>query len=212
MKRIDLSGQTFGNLQVVGFAFTKRGKAFWKCKCSCGNEIIYESYPLRTGQRNSCGCDKYKCLPKGFSREPLYSLWWSMKRRCNDTTSESYKNYGAKGIEVCTEWLNYEEFYKWAYSNGYEHGLTIDRIDPNKNYSPDNCRWVDWKTQERNKTNNRLLTLNGETRCIAEWAEIMDISPKTIKSRLRSGWSVERALTEHIHTKNERRIRNGREK
>ena len=209
-KRIDITGNIYGDLKVLEFAHTKRGKAFWRCRCSCGNEVIYESYPLRNGQFKTCGCEKYKGLPKGFSHEPLYSLWWSMKRRCNDKTTDSFKRYGAKGIEVCTEWLDYAEFYRWANLNGYKHGLTLDRIDPKIGYNPDNCRWVDWKTQERNKSNNRLLTLNGETRCVAEWSEISGISPKTIKSRLRLGWSIERTLTEHIHAKTERRNRNGR--
>ena len=208
-ERIDITGQTFGNLTVIDFAYSKRGKAFWKCKCSCGNNIIYESYPLRTGQRQSCGCEKYKGLPKGYSQEPLYSLWWNMKRRCGDKTVSSYKNYGAKGIKVCKEWLDYAEFYKWAYSNNYKYGLTLDRIDSNKNYCPENCRWVDWKTQERNRKNNKIITFNGETHCLTEWAEITGINKRTLRNRLLRGWSVEKSLTEHIHSKNERRNRNG---
>lgn len=203
-KRIDLTGQSFGDLKVLEFAYLKRGKAFWKCKCSCGNEAIYESYPLRTGQRKSCGCHKYKGLPRGFSHEPLYGLWWSMKRRCTDKNVASYIRYGAKGIRVCTEWLDYSEFYKWANSNGYRHGLTLDRIDSNKDYCPENCRWVDWKTQERNRKNNRLITFNGETHCLSEWAEITGINRRTLRNRLLRGWSVEKSLTEHIHNKKEK--------
>lgn len=209
-KRIDISNQTFGELYVISYAYTKRNRAFWLCKCSCGNEVIYESYPLRNGQRKTCGCEKYKGLPKGYSHEPLYALWWNMKRRCNDDSADSFKNYGARGIKVCSEWNDYSEFYKWAKSNGYEPGLTIDRIDSNKDYCPDNCRWVDWKTQERNRRNNRLITFKGETHCLSEWSEITDINKKTLRNRLINGWSVEKSLTEHIHNKNERRNRDGK--
>jgi hypothetical protein len=194
-KRIDISGHTFNKLTVTRYAYTKNKKAYWWCKCSCGKEIIVESYPLRHNERISCGCEVYKGLDKGYSHKPLYNLWWNIKRRCNDSTIPSYKNYGGRGISICKEWMDYSEFYKWSLNNGYRRGLTIDRIDVNGNYEPSNCRWVDWKTQERNRSNNHLLTYNDETHCISEWSEITGINKRTIRGRLLRGWSVKDALT-----------------
>lgn len=124
-----------------------------------------------------------------------------MKKRCNNPNNLDYYLYGARGIKVCDEWQKFESFCEWALANGYdgtaEYGkCTIDRIDSNGNYCPENCRWVDSKVQNRNKSNNRYLTLNGETKLATDWSKELGIPLSTISTRLKRGWSEEKALTQ----------------
>jgi hypothetical protein len=119
-----------------------------------------------------------------------------MLKRCNYTSATNYKHYGAKGVGVCGEWRDFVRFRDWAMAYGYSDDLTIDRIDTNGDYTPENCRWVDMKTQERNTSRNKFITFGGETHCLAEWAEIFGINYRTLQGRIfRYGWSIERALT-----------------
>lgn len=131
----------------------------------------------------------------GRSKTKLYSVWKTMKYRCSNKNNHKYKNYGGRGIKVCDEWKDYSLFKAWALSNGYRDNLTIDRVDVDGNYEPNNCRWVDMKTQQRNRSNNKLIEYKGETKCLSEWVEITGIGHKTILYRLNNGWSVEKALT-----------------
>lgn len=123
----------------------------------------------------------------GFSVEypKLYEVWLTMKGRCENPNRPKYKDYGARGIKVCEEWHDAEVFCKWALENGYKEGLQIDRIDVNGNYEPSNCRWVTPKENSRNRRNTVLLTVNGETKCVAEWCEVVDVSPYTIYGWIR---------------------------
>ena len=128
----------------------------------------------------------------GLWKHPLYIHWINMKSRCNDFND---KNYGGKGIIVCKEWLHdFECFYNWAIKNNYKKGLTLDRINGDDNYKPNNCRWATYKQQARNSTQNHLLTYNGKTKCIVEWAEYLGMSTRMLRERIRRGWSIERAL------------------
>lgn len=118
-----------------------------------------------------------------------------MKDRCYNRRCSNYKNYGGRGIKMCDEWLNdFMSFYNWAMSHGYIEGLTIDRIDVNGNYEPNNCRWVDMKQQQRNRTDNRYFIINGETHCLSEWCEILGLKYRTVYSRLQRGWMIYDAL------------------
>lgn len=132
----------------------------------------------------------------GMRHTRIYDIWRSMRQRCSNPKCINYHNYGGKGVSVCREWNeSFEAFYKWAMDNGYNDELTIDRIDVNKDYDPTNCRWVTYKEQANNKTNNRIIEFKGESRTIAEWADITGIKKATIWARLQKGWNVERALT-----------------
>lgn len=136
----------------------------------------------------------------GEAHGRLYSVWNMMKQRCGDPNNAYYKNYGGRGIKVCDEWKEYTAFRDWAITNGYdetaEHGkCTIDRINNNGNYEPGNCRWVSKKEQARNRRSNRFIEYNGKRQTLAEWAEETGIYALTIHNRLKSGWSVEEALT-----------------
>lgn len=125
----------------------------------------------------------------------LYNSWRGMKGRCNNKKNKRYSNYGGRGIVVCEEWNEFINFKEWALNNGYQPGLTIERIDVNGNYEPSNCCWATNKEQANNKTNNHFLSFDGETLTINQWAEKLNIQRGVIKDRLRWGWSVEDALT-----------------
>ena len=111
-----------------------------------------------------------------------------MKARCGRKTATNYKWYGAKGISYCEEWEQFQPFKDWALANGYADNLTLDRVNTNGNYAPNNCRWVSWKSQQNNRSTNRKITIDGETHTLAEWAEIVGINKGTISSRLYCGW------------------------
>lgn len=129
-------------------------------------------------------------------QERLYGIWKGIKVRTYNTHHKDYKYCGAKGVTICDEWdKSYEAFKEWALNNGYRDDLTIDRIDNSGNYCPENCRWADLYTQANNKSNNHLITYNGKTQNMTQWAREIGVRRELIKDRLKSGWSVEDALT-----------------
>ena len=127
--------------------------------------------------------------------ERLHRIWLAMRNRCNNPRTPRYSDYGGRGIVVCDEWDSYSVFENWAMSHGYTDELTIDRIDNNESYSPENCRWSTVKEQNRNTRKNHLISFNGETHCISEWAEITGLSSVCIQNRIRYGWSINDILT-----------------
>lgn len=135
----------------------------------------------------------------GMSDSRLFKSWIHMRERCNDPKNKRYRNYGGRGITVCDEWnKEFLPFYEWAMANGYDDHLTLDRIDVNKGYYPQNCRWVDMRTQQNNRSNNHRIEYKGESHTIMEWSRIVGIKRQTIVARLKSGWSVEDALTKPL--------------
>lgn len=130
-----------------------------------------------------------------ISAEPLYKTFWNIKMRCTNSSFPGYKTYGGRGITLCKEWEVYATFKRWALDNGYMRGLTIDRIDNNRGYCPENCRWSTHSEQQRNKRNNHSVTLWGKTMIITDWATECGISRQTVHSRLARGWDIEKALT-----------------
>jgi hypothetical protein len=133
-------------------------------------------------------------LKHGMCKTRIYFIWKTMRQRCLNPNNRKYKNYGGRGIKICDAWGEFLPFYEWAIANGYREDLTIDRINVNGNYCPQNCKWSTIKQQERNKTTSRIITVDGESRTLAEWAEIKGIHIGTIFSRLKRGDSAERAL------------------
>lgn len=155
----DLTGMRFGRLKVIkrhGTHVSKSGSksVTWECKCDCGNTIISCSSNLRRGHQKSCGClRKEMHTTHGKSNTRLFRIWSGIKTRCYTESSTSYKKYGSKGITMCDEWKDdFQAFYDWSITHGYSDDLSIDRIDGDKGYSPDNCRWTDIYTQNRNRT------------------------------------------------------------
>lgn len=139
---------------------------------------------------------------KDKNKKRLYDIWNLMKRRCNDPKINSYERYGGRGIIVCDEWYIFNNFYKWAINNGYEDNLTIDRINTDGNYTPENCRWVDLKTQANNRCNNRLIEYNGKKQTLTQWANEYNIRVDTLKGRIDRGWAIDKALQEPINCNN----------
>ena len=193
----DLIGKKFGRLTVVARADNDmNGNIRWVCKCDCGNikeKPVYTS-SLTSGRTRSCGClvrnsDAYNTPRHGLSDTRLYTEYISMRRRCYAKNRPQYKNYGQRGISVCKEWDgDFVSFYNWAISNGYSDELTLDRIDVNGNYCPENCRWATPKEQANNKRTNHIIEIDGVAKTISEWADICGISPITIRTRLNRGW------------------------
>lgn len=130
------------------------------------------------------------------NRTRLYTIWVSMKSRCNNVNSKDYKNYGARGISVCDDWSDsYVKFKSWSIYNGYNDLLCLDRVDNGGNYDPSNCRWVTNKDNSRNTRQNVNVTYNGKTQCVSAWAEEVGLEIKTLQYRIRKGWDIGRALT-----------------
>lgn len=129
----------------------------------------------------------------------LYGIWKNMKYRCQNPNSPVYKDYGARSIAVCKDWQEYVPFRDWAMANGYCENLTLDRIENDKGYSPENCRWATMKTQSNNTRQNRIIKYDGVEHTLSEWSEITGVCVGTLWDRLKSGWSIERALTEPVH-------------
>lgn len=192
----DIAGQRFGRLIAVEYL----GKSLWLCKCECGNKSSPNGRDLRNGITKSCGCLQRDIVGKratkhGMAGTRIYKTWSNMKSRCNNPNATKYEIYGGKGIRVCKEWLNFEGFYNWAIESGYRDDLSIDRIDGEKDYTPDNCRWTTYKVQGNNTSQNHPLTFKGKTQNISQWAEELELDSNTLNTRIMRGWDVEKALT-----------------
>ncbi|NFT07643.1 hypothetical protein FDF26_11310 [Clostridium botulinum] len=187
---IELTSKKFGRLTVIERAEnSKWGKTRWVCKCNCGKVKTVLGEHLRKGRIVSCGCynkEKKSNLIHGERHSRIYSIWCDMKYRCSDSNSaKRRKNYYDRGIRVCSEWKDsFETFKKWSMSHGYTDKLTIDRIDVDGNYEPFNCRWVDIKTQDNNKTTNHYVTYKGEKITVAELSEKVGLTYNTLLGRI----------------------------
>lgn len=198
--KIDLTGHKYGKLTVLRIDTDIPGKKKkWLCKCECGNETIVSGSNLRDGHTKSCLKCGYESTKKaitkhGQSHTKLFYVWNSMKSRCENQKNKSYKDYGAKGISVCEEWHDSVNFFEWALRNGYKEGLEIDRIDVNGNYEPSNCRWINRLENANNKTNNKYISHNGETKTLAEWSRFYDVNYKNLSRLLIKGYSMNDAI------------------
>jgi hypothetical protein len=158
----------------------------WECKCECGNIVVKLSTDLSRAlkENNNISCG---CLRHGKRNHPLYPIWDSMKRRCENENNPEYKNYGGRGIDVCEEWKNdFMTFYNWAINSGYQKGLSIDRIENNKGYEPGNCRFVTMKIQQNNRRNNHRVIINNIEHTLAEWEEISGINQNVLWYRIKN--------------------------
>lgn len=206
------NGDRFGRLVVIDRLpdyVTLTGKKYprFLCQCDCGKTKSVDKINLLSGKTLSCGCLQKERTSKaskkhGDTDSRLYNVWCAMKRRCYNKSVPEYVNYGARGVTMCDEWRDdYTAFMQWAISNGYQgdakRGVcTIDRIDNNKGYFPDNCRWVTMREQCNNERRNHLFEYHGETRTVSEWAELFHLSYEKLYQRLvRYHWDIQRALT-----------------
>ncbi|AFZ90236.1 hypothetical protein [Bacillus velezensis] len=193
----DLTGKKFGRLRVIKLSEKRSGrKTFWDCVCDCGNTKTVRSDSLKSSIR-SCGClkkeqDKIN-LTKNHrhkqSGKHLYIVWMNMKQRCYNKSDKAYERYGGRGIYVCDEWKkSFDSFKKWSLDNSYCNNLSIERIDVNKGYSPDNCTWIPMKEQAVNRRSTVWVEYQGERLNLKQWSEKLGINYGTLHSRYyRSG-------------------------
>ena len=206
MKDNEMIGRRFGRLVVLYQCdnyFSPSGSSHKRfvCKCDCGVEKTVLKEHLTSGRTRSCGCWRVEVGQKqthGEIHTRLYKIWGNMLNRCSNPNNPVWYNYGGRGIFVCDEWKQYEGFRDWANNSGYNDNLSIDRIDNNKGYSPDNCRWVDANIQNNNRRNNCYIEYKGEIRTISEWAAILNIEYHTLYNRIKRGWDVEDAFNKPL--------------
>ena len=205
-RAIDLTGKCFGRLVVIRQAGHKRKELAWECLCDCGEKCVSCGYDLRSGKKTDCGNHRKEKLSASNKKHGLYgskihSTYYNMKNRCYNPKYYLFEHYGGKGITVCEEWLGehgLENFYQWSIENGYQENLSIDRIDNSNGYSPENCRWVTMKTQQNNRTNNRLITINGQTKTMKQWADYYGASYSAIQSKIYKGVPDVQAVLEVV--------------
>ncbi len=205
----DLVNKRFGMWTVISRAQDRiikgnRHIRYWNCVCDCGTQREVKEQSLTSGKSTACGCTRKDHLrigasinnrTHGMTDTRLYRIHRHIINRCTNPNDISYKNYGARGITVCEQWHSFESFASWALSSGYNDTLSIDRIDVEKGYSPENCRWATIEEQSRNKRNVLYYEFNGESHCLSEWAELFEMSYKKLWKRVHNGWDIETALT-----------------
>jgi hypothetical protein len=210
MPRHILTGQTFGRLTVQPeHRLGSRGRIIWRCICACGTEKWVAASALKLpqhklGTTKSCGClnrelNSVRHQPGrliGNRTSPEYRSWDAMKQRCTNPKHRAYRNYGGRGIKVCDRWLNFENFLQDMRDKPTEKH-TLERMDSNGDYTPDNCTLATRAVQNRNHSRNRYIEFQGERMCITDWAARLGINQQTLRGRLKT-WPVERALSEPL--------------
>ncbi|ALA13205.1 HNH endonuclease [Bacillus phage TsarBomba] len=199
----DYIGKKYNRFTIVSYAgVNKQGYKTFSCICECGTKKEVTLTKLKRGDTKSCGCltldrTKETNTKHGKRYTRLYNIWRGMKLRCDNENDPNYTNYGGRGITIYAEWYDFEAFYSWAVNNGYTDTLTIERVDVNKGYCPDNCIWANATAQARNRRSNKYVTLFDETKTLAEWLqdERTAMSRNIYNSRVKQGWSPEKALT-----------------
>lgn len=200
----DLTGQRFGRLIAIKPAYKKNRRIYWLCKCDCGNEKIVSGGHIGKDTK-SCGClSKELTIERNknhrihaMAKTRLYRIWSNIKQRCLNQKANHYDAYGGRGITMCDEWLaDFMNFYNWAMANGYREDLTIDRIDNNGNYKPNNCRWVTQYEQCRNTRRSIYITYKGKTQILKDWCTELKLNYQTIRGRINKfNYTPEQAFT-----------------
>lgn len=205
--RDNLKGRKFGKLTVLAYDHTHKtpsgqSKSYWACECDCGNTATVCSQSLKSLHTTSCGCDSSRNhigevrRVHGESKTRLYAIWCGMISRCNNPNRIAYKDYGGRGISVCKKWSSYIPFKQWAIKNGYTDELTLERMDVNGDYCPENCKWISKSAQSDNRRNSLLFTYNGKTQNLKRWSEESGIKYGTLRARIYVfGWDFEHAIS-----------------
>ena len=201
----DEIGNRYGSLLVVNRAENHGTRAAWVCKCDCGKTTIVAGKTLRSGLTKSCGHTQYegKTITHGMTNTELYRRWHDMKDRCLNRKRAEWNKYGGRGITFCDDWRKFEPFMEWALSNGYEQGLSLDRVDVNGNYCPDNCRWIPINRQARNTSKTVYVEFDGENVPLRDVCERTGADFGRTYWRIRKGWSLKDALEKPARKKAE---------
>jgi hypothetical protein len=196
-KKLSLEGERYGRLTVISEGEHIGIHTAWICRCDCGATRLLKTKKLRVGHTKSCGCLYEEKTKKGnpthgLARKipKLHHVWTSMRQRCINPRDKGFKNYGGRGISVVPEWNDFKAFYEWAISRGYENGLTIERIDNDGHYGPDNCCWIPNGQQRRNNRRVVKITYRDKTQLISEWSKETGIKLTTLYARFRKGLSL----------------------
>lgn len=200
-RMLNLAGQKFGRLTAIRIIENIKGRVFWECICECGKVTCVQSTKLRFGSTKSCGCyaaelASIRRRKHMMSVSSEYRAWQSMRKRCYDKNCEQYKNYGGRGISVCERWReSFQNFFEDV-GRKPQKNMSLNRKNNDGNYEPGNCQWDTPKIQARNTRHNRIITFNGQSKPVTEWAEATGIHNRTIRARIDvQRWSVEKALT-----------------
>lgn len=215
----DFKGMKFGKLTILERCGSKNKRAIWKCICDCGNYYIGVGSEIKSGGVKSCGCLRKKTAALQGKKSRIYfsekekrlkRIYDGMKARCYNKNSAQYLNYGGKGIKIFDLWLeNFNTFKSWAIANGYKNELTLDRIDNDKGYEPQNCRWSTYKVQENNRSNNRIVSYEGKKYTLSELSNFLKISGSCLAWRIKNGWKEhELSLEPNLKNKIVRRKQN----
>ncbi len=201
-------GERYGRLVVCGANpyLTTTGYRTWLCRCDCRVFCLVPATRLRSGTTRSCGClqrelTRSRSVKHGDTGTRLYRIWKAMLRRCCNRHAPEFAAYGGRGISVCDPWQDYAAFRDWALLSGYRHDLTINRIDNDREYSPQNCEWIPLALQARNRRTSRIVSAWGISKCVAAWAEDQRcvVTCETLRARLDRGWLPETAITTPTH-------------
>lgn len=207
----NLVGKRFGLLTVLELSEPLRGLRSWRCRCKCGKHSVVPTGALNSGNTKSCGCLQRSVLGNsvrthGMSNSRItgyvnrtYGIWQAMRDRCSNPNRKDYHRYGGRGITVCKRWAKFENFL--SDMGECPLGLTLDRKDNNKGYSPNNCQWATRREQGRNTIRNKLININGATQCLLEWLVEYQVPKNRYYARLRYGWSVVDAITKPLYTR-----------
>jgi hypothetical protein len=202
----DLTGQTFNYLTVLEKATQRGHYSYFQCKCKCGTIKEVRGSNLISQQTKSCGCLLKETLTKhGKTGTPAYLSWKAMNTRCNNRKFPRYIDYGARGIRVCDRWRGKDGFKNFFTDLGERpKGYSLDRINNDGNYEPENCRWSDKYTQANNARSNNLITYKNQTKTLSQWARVMGLGRYTLSCRIyKYNWSIEKALMTPVSNKNQ---------
>lgn len=197
---LELTGSQFGRLVAVGRSHQDKHRAWvWACRCDCGRAVLVRGSTLMAGNTRACAscATTESSTTHGGTGTPLYLRWRAMLSRTEYPKNRHYRNYGGRGIEVCSDWHDFEAFER-DMGPTFSPELELDRINNNGHYEPSNCRWATRIQQQRNRRTNHPVTWRGRTLTIQEWGETLGIKPNTIVHRLRRGWALDRALSKGV--------------
>lgn len=196
---IDLSGKKFGKLTAIDIAGQNKARQYlWNCKCECGGFSVVIGSNLIRNNTKACGCVRLVDLADrtrkhGMGKSRIFKIWAGMRKRCLNPNCIAYNDYGGRGIKICKDWDSFETFYN-DMNIGYSDSLSLDRINTNGDYSPQNCRWSTMKQQNNNRRNNRVVVCDGISKTLAQWAEVSGIKQNTISNRIKVGWDIKDAI------------------